>query len=137
VKIETGAALEEWVTVYCACFGVPAAAVDDTLRVEAERTDAGPVVRLAATVDGRVVGTALLLTTHDMAGIYVVTTLPEYRRRGIGTAITAAALETARERGYRVATLQASPLGEPVYRRMGFEKVSEYRLYRFPESPVT
>lgn len=137
VKIETDAALPKWVDVYCACFGVPAAAVDDTLRVETERTDAGPVVRFAATVEGRLVGTALLLTTHDVAGVYVVTTTPEYRRRGIGTAITAAALETARERGYRVATLQASSLGEPVYRRMGFEKVAAYRMYRFPEPSGT
>ena len=137
VKIETDAALAEWVSVYCACFGVPATAVADTLRVETERTDAGPVVRFAATVDGRMVGTALLLTTHDVAGIYVVTTMPEYRRRGIGTALTAAALEIARERGLRVGTLQASPLGEPVYRRMGFETVAEYRLYQFPKPSDT
>lgn len=131
--VETDEALAEWVRVYCACFEVPDTAVEDTLRVETERTDAGPVVRFAATLDGRMVGTALLLTTHDVAGIYVVTTLPEYRRRGIGTAVTAAALETARERGLRVGTLQASQLGEPVYRRMGFTKIDEYRLYRFPE----
>jgi GNAT superfamily N-acetyltransferase len=134
--VETDAALAEWVSVYCTCFGVPTTAVADTLRGEAGRTDAGPVVRFAATVAGRMVGTALLLTTRDVAGIYVVTTLPEYRRRGIGTAVTAAALETARERGYRVATLQASSLGAPVYRRMGFEKVAEYQLFRFPEPSV-
>ena len=80
--VETDEALAEWVSVYCACFGVPDTAVDDTLRAEAERVDAGPVVRFAATVEGRTVGTALLLTTHDVAGIYVVTTLPEHRRRG-------------------------------------------------------
>lgn len=130
--VETDEALSEWARVYCACFGVPDPAVDDTLRAETERTDAGPVVRFAATLEGRTVGTALLLTTHDVAGIYVVTTLPEYRSRGIGTAVTAAALETARERGLRVGTLQASQLGEPVYRRMGFAKVDEYRVYRFP-----
>jgi len=134
--VETDAALAEWVSVFCSCFGVPAAAVDDTRRVEAERTDAGPVVRLAATVEGRMVGTVLMLAAQDVAGIYVVSTLPEYGRRGIGTALTATALDAGRERGLRVGTLQASPPGEPVYRRMGFTKIAEYHQYQLPE-PAT
>ncbi|MFC9842685.1 hypothetical protein ACFWFF_37985 [Streptomyces sp. NPDC060223] len=38
----------------------------------------------------------------------------------MGTALTTAALDAGRERGLSVGTLQASPSGTPVYRRMGF-----------------
>lgn len=65
-----------------------------------------------------------------MAGIYAVTTAEPYRRRGIGTAITAAALRAGRDRGLRIGTLQATELGLPVYDRMGFEALGQYELFQ-------
>jgi ribosomal protein S18 acetylase RimI-like enzyme len=67
-----------------------------------------------------------------VAGIYNVTTPPAYRRRGIGTALTAAALLAGRDRALRTGILQATAEGEPVYRRMGFTTVGEYRLMKLP-----
>ena len=52
-----------------------------------------------------------------------VATLPSYRRRGIGTAITAATLQAAAEAGAREAFLDASPAGVGIYRRLGFAEI--------------
>jgi predicted acetyltransferase len=73
-----------------------------------------------------------MLEAHGAAGVYVVTTAEANRHQGIGAALTAAALREGRERGLRVGTLQASAMGEPVYRRMGFETVAEYQLFQLP-----
>lgn len=84
-----------------------------------------------ALLDGRPVGTSQLFTSAGVAGIYNVTCLPEARNRGIGKAITYAPLLDARSLGYKVAILQASQLGYPVYRRLGFQDFGRLSVYRW------
>ncbi|MFD0746465.1 GNAT family N-acetyltransferase [Phytohabitans flavus] len=129
VEIPGRYGLREWVEAYAPSMGVTPDQLDADLAMEEERPD-GPVelVRFGALLDGRIVGTATLFDRAGAAGIYVVTTRVEYRRRGIGAAATAAALDVARSRGLRVATLQASEAGAEVYRRMGFETVATYDI---------
>jgi predicted GNAT family acetyltransferase len=76
-------------------------------------------------VDARPVATALSVRTGDVVGIYSVATLPEARGHGYGTALTWMTLADA-EPGVRAAVLQASPMGRPVYERMGFRLVREF-----------
>jgi predicted acetyltransferase len=55
-----------------------------------------------------------------------VATPPEHRRRGYGAAVTWAAIEEGRRQGCDHAALQASELGAPIYRSMGFVDVGQY-----------
>ena len=89
-------------------------------------------VRWVASIDDRPVASSGLMLAGGVAGIYNVATAPEVRRRGIGAALTGAAVAEGRERGYEVAVLGASELGFGVYRRMGFEEVCRDRVYRLP-----
>ena len=79
--------------------------------------------------DGRAVATATLFVhPPEVAGVYFVATTPDARRRGIGAAVTARAMEEARVLGCSAAVLGSSPMGYGVYRRLGFEEVFRYRL---------
>jgi GNAT superfamily N-acetyltransferase len=122
----------EWVRTYGPSFGVGPELVDASVRIEEDWAKDPRAVRFVARADGRAVGTALLFDAHGVAGVYIVATAEAYRRRGIGAALTAAALAEGRRRGLHVGTLQASSLGASVYAGMGFEKVAEYELFRPP-----
>lgn len=78
----------------------------------------------------KVVATSFLYLNNGIAGIYFVANHREYRSRGIGRLITLAPLFYARERNYKIAILQASPLGEVIYKKIGFKEYSRLGRYR-------
>ena len=75
-----------------------------------------------------VAATSMLLAAEE-AGIFNVVTLPEVRKRGIGSAMTCHALQEARTQGARVGVLHASPMGLGVYKNLGFETFCEFELF--------
>ena len=75
------------------------------------------------------VATSLLFLHDTAAGIYFVSTLPEFRQKGIGLAVTRSAMKAARLAGAQYATLQTSPDGLNVYRRAGFQEYCRVDVY--------
>jgi len=81
-----------------------------------------------ARLDGRPAAIAMTLVSRGVAGIYWVGTREEARGHGLAWAVTAAAVNAGFDLGGRLVSLQASAMGRPVYERMGFEPVYDYRL---------
>jgi GNAT superfamily N-acetyltransferase len=89
-------------------------------------------------LDGTPIATTSVLDCGALAGIYHVVTLPPARGRGIGRAITVAALQHAKARGATHAALQASKMGFSVYRGIGFVPYCDLTLYDWrPSSPMS
>jgi hypothetical protein len=125
-EVRTPAALVAFREAAFRGFGFPVAAARLFLD---ERLLGLPRVRLyAGIVDGAAVATSILVATGDVAGVYWVATAQEHRGRGYGEALTWAAVAGGRALGCKVASLQASKLGFPVYARMGFAHVLDYVL---------
>jgi len=93
-----------------------------------------------AEVDGEPVGSsscklqvspypAVVKPEHRLFGyIWHVFVKPEFGHRGIGRALTEAAVQHLRELGCTTAVLNASDAGERLYASMGFKYAKEMRL---------
>lgn len=85
-----------------------------------------PTTRLFAAVDdaGAVRATSGFGTFGTHATVFFVNTHPSWRRRGIGRAMTAMALRSARHAGASQAGLDAADAAIAIYRHLGFEVVA-------------
>ena len=88
---------------------------------------ADPDVRLfVGRLDGKPVGTSIAIRSRDASGVYNVGTLPEARRRGVGSAVTWAAVGAGSAWGCDTVVLQSSVMAISMYEDMGFRTVAPY-----------
>lgn len=73
-----------------------------------------------------------LHVSGKVAGIYFVSTRPEFRGRGYGEALTAHAVEGGKKRGCTTSYLQASKMGRPIYEKMGYKTVEDLQCWAPP-----
>ena len=92
---------------------------------------ADPDVQLfVGRLDGTPVGTSIAIRSRDASGVYNVGTIPSARRRGVGAALTWAAVEAGRALGHDTVVLQSSSMGLPLYSGLGFRTVAPYVVFR-------
>jgi hypothetical protein len=90
----------------------------------------GPHTRaVVAYLDGAPAAGAFVLVSHGLAGVQYVGTVERARGRGLGELVTRWVGNAGFDLGAHAAALQASDMGEPVYRRMGYETITHYRYY--------
>jgi len=78
-------------------------------------------------IDGQAVACARIRRTAQTAYLSAVTVRPQYRGRGIGTAVSAAASRLATELA-NVVWLHATAEAAPLYRRLGYRHVDDHVL---------
>ena len=93
-----------------------------------------PIRLYLGTINGAPVATVKLFYASGVAYIGRVVTVPAFRRQGIGTRMTLHAMHTARQAGYRIAVLTASPMGVNIYRRLGFFECCTIGTYAWSPS---
>lgn len=70
-----------------------------------------------------------LIMGADLPGVYVMATLPEWGRQGLGRAILARILAQAAAESYSLIMLTAGEKGYPLYRQFGFEHIFDYNIF--------
>lgn len=78
---------------------------------------------------------SMLIKTGPVAGVYWVGTIDKFRNMGFGASITLQPAIAGKRKGCEFACLQASAMGKPVYKRIGFENPYNYINYACPTKP--
>ena len=120
--------LDEFLEVFAEGFEMPEFVVGPFGEVIA-RTGGDWFVNVVAWDGTTPVGCGTLVHTGRTAGLYNITTLRASRGRGVGGAVTAALMNLGLDRGCTEAVLTATPLGKPVYERLGFVEVCPVIAY--------
>ncbi len=85
---------------------------------------------LACLDDGPPVAIGALIMGADIPGVYIMSTLPEWGRKGLGKAIMTHMLTEAMREGHKIIALTAGVKGYPLYRQFGFEHIFDYKIFR-------
>lgn len=93
-------------------------------------------IHLGVRLRQKVVGQVIVLPLDGVAGIYSMGVAPKVRGRGIGLALTKAALRAAREAGCEAAVLNATPAGEWLYARAGFRSLGWGQTWWYSRGPA-
>ena len=119
-----------------ATYGMPAEVLSD-LFDETARVLADPAAFIVVARRGdEPIATAMAYESDGVASLQWVGTVPSARTAGLGALVTVAATNLTFEHGASSCSLQASPMGESVYRRLGYETVYHYAEYvRWPKPP--
>jgi ribosomal protein S18 acetylase RimI-like enzyme len=131
VQVQNGETLHLWEKVSFAGFDFPPETQHQYHRFVGAfnlKTDS-PQKFFLAYFNGQPVATSLLFLHDNAAGIYFVSTLAQFRQKGIGLAVTRSAMRAARHAGAQYATLQSSPDGLHVYRQAGFQEYCRADVY--------
>src|SRR4051794_19050706 len=86
----------------------------------ARMLDLGQGGCFVAEVEGVHAGTTGTCRFGPLAWVAMVLVEPALRGRGVGTALMRHALDWLDQQGVQTIRLDATPLGEPVYRKLGF-----------------
>lgn len=79
----------------------------------------------------RAVTSVMVVPAEGSAGIYSLATMPDLQHRGYGEATMRFALAQARSQtGLELSVLQSSYVGLNLYRRLGYEQVTRFIVYR-------
>ncbi len=139
IQVTDGASVEQFARTMVDGFGFGAEAIPIFRQITARAClppDPEWVYHLGF-LDDQPVSTCATFLHAGVAGLFMICTLPEARGRGIGGAITQFALLQASALGYRVSVLQATPMGFPVYRRLGYETCAVFHEYEWtPPQPA-
>jgi len=135
-QVATAAQVREWTDLFDSSFGIDPPRGDDHPWLQPWRQlclgPTSPYRLFIGRREGVAVSCSMAFLDRDSVGLYGIGTPPEFRGRGYGSALTVAGIEWGASNGASVAVLQASEMGEPVYRSLGFRRVFDMIAWSLP-----
>lgn len=92
---------------------------------------------IKVSIDNKIVGIGATIIHNGTAWLAHIIVHPDYRNQRIGKIITQTLVDTSNSKGCETIYLLATELGEPVYKKIGFETETEYIVFKREETNET
>jgi GNAT superfamily N-acetyltransferase len=125
----------DWMDVIAQSYGLPQGAREQLYEsvVSAERANPASWFHFLVYSDDQPVAASTLFVSENVAGIYLVATVPQARGNGLGSMATWYALDEAKRRGCYLAVLQSTSIAVNMYKKLGFKDYCDINVYRRSE----
>lgn len=133
IQIRVASAPEDynqWLGIAAEWLGANVKDVDDFYTPWIKKSGSTPFLVL---LNGEAAATSLLYANHDHGAIYSLSVRLAFRGLGVATIATHACLEYAKNKNLSKIVLYASPMGKPIYEKIGFKMVQELYGYSYGE----
>jgi hypothetical protein len=107
-------------------YGLPPEAMHDLFDRPGALLDDPAAHLVVARRRGQPVAAGMVFESDGVASVQWVGTVPAARRLGLGALVTSWVTNLSFEHNASSCTLQASPMGEPVYLRLGYQTIFRY-----------
>ena len=139
-RVDDEAGLREFLAVNAeayATYGMPAGVIGE-LFDETAVVLADPAAHFAVATRGpQPLAAAMIYESDGVASVQWVGTVPAARGTGLGASVTTFVTNLAFARGASSVSLQASPMGAPIYLALGYQTIWHYAEYvRWPKPPA-
>jgi ribosomal protein S18 acetylase RimI-like enzyme len=118
-----------WIPLVAPLFGATAAEFATFIAYLQQTSIANKMRYFIALLNGIPAATSMLIVHDDCIAVDWVGTLPAYRRKGLGYAVTCNALHLLKNEGNKPVVLLASAAGEALYKKIGLSVVDQYNVY--------
>lgn len=122
-------AIECWLTIVSQAFKLPMNELLNFINLFKTKVTPNVLWLYLGYYKEKAVAASMMIRHQDIVSIHWVGTMPEFRKKGLGFAITHKGLLDAKARGIKQAILLSSNLGKPVYERLGFKEYALYKVY--------
>lgn len=126
-KVTGDADLSDFISVFVDTFGMPEDIANQVMPPSMVDDDA--IHSFIGRVDGTPVASGTLLQSDTIAGVYNIAVIEDFRRRGIGEAMTWETLRSGQQAGCRIGALSSTDMAVPLYEQMGFETVVTFHHF--------
>ena len=119
--VRTHETLAAWISIYCHARGYPESN-DKLFRIfsDLNLTETSSLQLILGYLGDKPVSTYSVFMDREIAGFYSLTTLPEVRGQGLGTAMSIVAVNLAVRYGYESAMLLSEHPSRNICKRLGF-----------------
>lgn len=119
----------KWIEIVSTSFNVLPAELAKVLDFFLSNSTSNTVRLYLAYYNGHPAAASMILKHGKILSMHWIATIPEFRNKGLGFAVTHKPLVELKANGAEQAILLASLMGKPIYERIGFKQYAVYNMY--------